>query len=243
MKNSAIIETRQLAKSYGQFQAVKALDFEVQEGDVFGLLGPNGAGKSTTILMLLGLTEPTSGEVSVCGYDPVHHPLEVKRQVGYLPEKLGFYEELSAEENLKYTAYLNNISLEMTSQRIKDALERVGLKDVARKQVGHFSHGMKQRLGIADVLVKAPRMVILDEPAAGIDPEGVNQVLDLIVRMNRELGVTVVFCTHMLYQVERVCKKVGIMVHGRMVVEDGLDVLTKGGKSLEEIYLGYVKEH
>ncbi|MDP2744391.1 MAG: ABC transporter ATP-binding protein, partial [Dehalococcoidia bacterium] len=177
MSDSAIIKTRQLSKSYGAFQAVRALDLEVREREIFGLLGPNGAGKSTTILMLLGLTEPTSGEASVCGYDPVRHPLEVKRQVGYLPEKVGFYEELTAEENLKYTAYLNGLSPKSASERITEALKRVGLSDVAQKRVSQLSHGMKQRLGIGDVLVKAPRLVILDEPASGIDPEGVSQVL------------------------------------------------------------------
>jgi ABC-2 type transport system ATP-binding protein len=246
MEDGDIIKTQQLSKSYGQFRAVQDLDFDVRGGEIFGLLGPNGAGKSTTILMLLGLTEPTSGEVSVCGYDPVRHPLEVKRQVGYLPEKLGFYEDLSAEGNLKYTAYLNGISPEVTSQRIGEALDKVGLGDVAQKRVGQFSHGMKQRLGIADVLVKAlkaPRLVILDEPAAGIDPEGVNQLLELITRLNHDLGMTVVFCTHMLYQVERICQRVGIMVQGRMVVEGVLEELKKGGESLEEIYLRYVREY
>ncbi|MBM2831611.1 MAG: putative transporter ATP-binding protein [Dehalococcoidia bacterium] len=235
MSDGAIIKTRQLSKSYGAFQAVRALDLEVREREIFGLLGPNGAGKSTTILMLLGLTEPTSGEASVCGYDPVRHPLEVKRQVGYLPEKVGFYEELTAEEDLKYTAYLNGLSPKSASERIKEALKRVGLADVAQKRVGQLSHGMKQRLGIADVLVKAPRLVILDEPAAGIDPEGVSQLLELITRLNRELGMTVVFCTHMLQQVEKICHRVGVMAHGQMVGEGNLEELKRGKRFLIEV--------
>ncbi|MFC1962664.1 ABC transporter ATP-binding protein, partial [Chloroflexota bacterium] len=204
----------------------------------FGLLGPNGAGKSTTILMCLGLTEPTSGEVSVCGHDPVRHPLEVKRQVGYMPEKLGFYEELSAEGNLKYTAYLNNVSPQAALPRIQEALEQVGLIDVAKKRVGQFSHGMKQRLGVADVLVKAPRLVILDEPVSGIDPEGVDQLLELIAHLNHKMGMTVVLCTHMLNQVERVCQRVGIMVRGQMVLEESLEVLKRGKRYQVEVKVG-----
>jgi ABC-2 type transport system ATP-binding protein len=235
MSDGAIIRTRQLSKSYGTLQAVKALDLEVGEKEIFGLLGPNGAGKSTTILMLLGLTEPTSGEALVCGHDPVRHPLEVKRQVGYLPEKVGFYEDLTAEENLKYTSYLNGLSPKSASERIDQALLTVGLADVARKRVAQLSHGMKQRLGIADVLVKAPRLVILDEPASGIDPEGVMHVLELIKRLNRELGMTVVFCTHQLPQVEKICHRVGVMAHGQMVGEGKLDELKRGKRFQIEV--------
>lgn len=223
-----IIETRKLSKSYGSFPAVKDLDLRVAEKEVFGLLGPNGAGKTTTILMLLGLTVPTSGEALVAGIDPVRHPLGVKKQVGYLPEKLGFYEELGAEGNLRYTAYLNGLSSDEASARITDALEKVGLGDVGEKPVGKFSHGMKQRLGIADLLIKRPHLAILDEPAVGIDPGGVSQMLELITRLNKDMGTTIVLCTHMLQQVERVCHRVGIMVRGQMVAEGDIEKLKRG---------------
>src|SRR5687767_9292565 len=166
------IETTGLTKRYGSFVAVEGLDLAIREGEVFGLLGPNGAGKTTTILMLLGLTEPTAGTARVLGCDPTHEPLKVKSLVGYLPDAVGFYEDMTARENLLYTAELNGIRRPVALDRIDALLERVGLADVRDKRAGQFSRGMRQRLGIADVLVKNPRLVILDEPTIGLDPDG-----------------------------------------------------------------------
>ena len=159
---SAVVETQNLTKRYHDKLAVNALNLTVQEGEIFGFLGPNGAGKTTTILMLLGLTEATSGRASVCGFDPTRESLEVKRRVGYLPESPGFYEDISARENLLYMARLNRIPEDEARRRTTEVLEQVGLSDDGRRLVREFSRGMKQRLGIAEVLVKNPRAVFLD---------------------------------------------------------------------------------
>jgi len=160
----ATIVTKNLTKRYGDFTAVDNLTLEIGRGEVFGLLGPNGAGKSTTILMLMGMTEPSEGIVRVCGLDPVRQPIEVKRHVGYLPEDVGFYDDLSGLENLIYTARLNGLSEEEARKRSLHLLERVGLLEEANKKAGKYSRGMRQRLGLADVLLRNPEVIILDEP-------------------------------------------------------------------------------
>lgn len=227
------IETTELTKSYKSKIAVDKLNLRVGEGEVFGFLGPNGAGKTTTILMLLGLTEPTSGSARVCGYDPTREPLKVKRVAGYLPEKVGFYDDMTARQNLEYTAALNGLSLRDAKKKIDELLELVGLADVADHKVGTFSHGMKQRLGIADVMIKDPRVAFFDEPTAGIDPEGTDQVLTLIKGMAQR-NVTVLISSHQLHQVQKVCTRVGIMSNGRLVAEGSVDELGRrvigGGK-------------
>src|SRR4051812_844083 len=215
--NRLAIETHGLRKHYGDFVAVDGLDLTVCEGEVFGLLGPNGAGKTTTILMLLGLTEPTAGTASVLGCDPTHDPLKVKRLVGYLPDNVGFYEDLTARENLLYTADLNSIPRAVARPRIDALLDRVGLAEVRDKRAGQFSRGMRQRLGIADVLVKNPRLVILDEPTIGLDPEGTRELLSLVRELSKDDGITVLLSSHLLDQVQRVCDEVGIFVRGQLV--------------------------
>ena len=222
---SAVVETHNLTKRYHDKLAVNTLNLVIQEREIFGFLGPNGAGKTTTILMLLGLTEPTSGRASVCGFDPTHEPLEVKRRVGYLPENPGFYEDLSARENLLYMARLNRIPEDEASRRTSEVLEQVGLSEDGRRLVREYSRGMKQRLGIAEVLVKNPSAVILDEPTLGIDPDGAIQVLELIKGLNREHRLTVMLSSHQLQQVQQICNRVGIIVKGRLVVQGEMDEL------------------
>jgi ABC-2 type transport system ATP-binding protein len=232
-----VVRTSGLTKRYGEFTAVDSLDFELHEGEIFGLLGPNGAGKTTTNLMLMGLTQPTAGEVRVLGFDPVRQPLEVKRRVGYLPEHVALYDDLSARENLYYTADLNGLSWRETKARTNWALERVGLSDIADQRVQAFSHGMRQRLGLADVLVKKPSLVVLDEPTLGLDPEAVNQFLDLILSMTREEHLSVLLTSHQLQQVQRICTRVGIFVKGKMVAQGPIrqlaEQLTGGAQTLE----------
>lgn len=225
-----IVEAKGLRKRYNSVWALAGLDLFVEEGEIYGLLGPNGSGKTTAILILLGLTEPTGGTARVCGYDPVREPLAVKRVVGYLPEKVGFYEELSGWENLRFIARLNGIPEPEARKRIEEALEHVGLREVAHRPVSTYSHGMRQRLGIADVLVKKPKLAILDEPTSGIDPEGAVQILDLIKRLRDEGGMTVILSSHLLYQVQRICDRVGILHRGRMVLEGRLSELTGEGQ-------------
>jgi len=238
MTDKLAIETKDLTKNYGKVTVVDHLNFHVRENEVFGLLGPNGAGKTTTILMLLGLTEPASGTVRVCDYNPTREPLKVKRIVGYLPEEVGFYDNLTARENLRFIADLNNISLPETERRIDEVLEIVGLTEERDMVTGKFSRGMRQRLGIADVLIKQPKLIILDEPTSGLDPRGINQLLDIIANLPK-IGTTVLLSSHQLYQVQRVCHNVGILSKGKMVIEGAIDELGRkalaGGRFLIEV--------
>lgn len=216
---AVLVETQALTKRYGKLTAVDQLDLRVEEGEIYGFLGPNGSGKTTTILMLLGLTEPTSGRARVVGYNPLREPLKVKRVVGYLPENVGFYGDLTAVENMRYTADLNGIPRREADQRITGLLAQVGLAEAVNRPVGQFSRGMRQRLGIADVLLKQPHVVFLDDPTIGLDPEGIQELLALVVRMSRDHGITVFLSSHLLHQVQRICHRVGIMFRGRMVAQ------------------------
>ncbi|GFP22927.1 ABC-2 type transport system ATP-binding protein [Candidatus Hakubella thermalkaliphila] len=225
MNEQAVVATVDLTKSYRNVTVVDKLNLRIEEGEIFGFLVPNGAGKTTTVLMLLGLTEPTSGTARVCGHNPTREPLQVKRITGYLPEKVGFYEDLTARQNLAYTTRLNDLADEDASSVINEALNIVGLSDVADQKVGKFSRGMKQRLGIADVLVKHPRMVFLDEPTSGLDPDGANQILDTIAQMSKEHKITIVLSSHQLPMVQRICDRVGILVKGRLVAEGPIERL------------------
>ncbi|HET7656937.1 MAG TPA: ABC transporter ATP-binding protein [Bacillales bacterium] len=214
-----------LTKQYDETTAVDHLNLEIERGEIFGLLGPNGAGKSTTILMMLGLTEPTSGNVSVCGIDSTRKPIEVKKRVGYLPDDVGFYEDLSGLDNLLYTAQLNRIPKKEALERAESLLKRVGLAESGEKKAGKYSRGMRQRLGLADVLIKNPEVIILDEPTLGIDPEGVREFLDLIQRLSRDEGITVLLSSHHLHQVQQVCDRVGLFVHGRLLAKGDVHTL------------------
>lgn len=232
-----VIVTKDLTKKYGDFTAVENLNFQVMRGEIFGLLGPNGAGKTTTILMLLGLSEPAKGQARVAGLNPIRDPLEVKRKVGYLPDNVGFYPNLSGRENLDYTAKLNGLTQTEAATRIDSLLEKVGLGEVGDQEAGTFSRGMRQRLGIADALIKEPEILILDEPTVGIDPEGVSEILDLIKSLPKEREVTVLLSSHLLYQVQAICDRVGIFYQGKLIAHGPLRELaarlTSAGISIE----------
>jgi len=233
-----VIETNGLIKKYHDFVAVDGLDLSVKPGEVFGLLGPNGAGKTTTILMLLGLTEPSGGKVRVLGLNPARKPLSVKAHVGYLPELIGFYDELTAFENLIYTAKLNCISRQEANRRIEEALSRVGLGEVSSKEVATFSRGIRQRLGLADVMIKQPRLIIMDEPTQGLDPEGARQFLQMVSGLKQE-GITIVLSSHLLFQVQVICDRVGLFYRGKMVLEGTVPELAR--KVLGKAFRIYVE--
>ena len=232
-----VIRTRGLTKRYGTLTAVDRLDLEIYEGEIFGLLGPNGAGKTTTVLMLLGLSEPSGGQVRVLGLDPTRDPLEVKRRVGYLPDSVGFYDDMTGRQNLRYTAYLNGMTRAEADERITKLLEQVDLTDVADRKAGTYSRGMLQRLGIADALVKSPEVLILDEPTIAIDPIGVAELLELIRGLVREHRLTVLLSSHLLEQVQHICDRVGIFCAGRLMasgtVTELLGAPTDGSVVLE----------
>jgi ABC-2 type transport system ATP-binding protein len=228
----AVITAQGLTKTYGKANAVDAISFAIRKGEVFGLLGPNGAGKTTTILMMLGLTEISSGQVSVLGCNPARAPLQVKRRVGYLPDSVGFYDNLSAVENLAYTAKLMGLSYKERTERIAEALARVRLADVAHKRVATFSRGMRQRLGLAEIIVKRAEVAILDEPTSGLDPQATIEFLELIAELKRG-GTTVLLSSHLLDQVQRICDRVALFKSGRIemmgsVAELAVQVLGAG---------------
>ena len=225
--SEALIRTEGLTKRYDGRAVVDRLDLRVHAGEVFGLLGPNGAGKTTTILMLLGLTERSAGKAVVVGMDPARQPLRVKRHVGYLPDNVGFYATLTGRQNLRYTARLNGLQGAAGEAKIDELLARVGLDDAGDAPVGTYSRGMRQRLGIADALVKDPQVVILDEPTIAIDPEGVTDILRLIRSLAVDHGAAVLLSSHLLHQVQSICDRVGIFVGGRMIAQGGLAELAE----------------
>jgi ABC-2 type transport system ATP-binding protein len=231
-----VIEANGLGKRYGTAKAVTNVSFGVGAGEIFGLLGPNGAGKTTTILMLLGLTEISAGTARILGHDPAREPLAVKRLIGYLPDTVGFYDHLTAADNLHYTARLMGFNLAARKRRIAAALERVGLAEVADKKVGTFSRGMRQRLGLAEIVMKDARIAILDEPTNGLDPQASNDLLDLI-RSLRAQGVTILLSSHLLDRVQKVCDRVALFNAGTIALmgsvgELGREVLG-GGYAVE----------
>lgn len=216
-KMENIIQTSHLTKRYGAKIAVNDLNLSIRKGEVFGLLGPNGAGKTTTILMLLGLTEPTAGRATIAGCDCTRNPLEVKSIVGYLPDNVGFYTDMTGRQNLRFTGRLNGLGGQELEDRIDALLERVGMTEAADKKTGTYSKGMRQRLGIADVLIKDPQVIIMDEPTLGIDPEGMRELLNIIRDLSIKDGRTVLISSHQLQQIQQVCDRVGIYVEGTLV--------------------------
>ena len=231
-----VIEATGLAKQYRETIAVGGIDLAILKGEIFGLLGPNGAGKTTTILMLLGLTDPTGGSVRVVGVDPSRQPLEVKRQVGYLPDSVGFYDNLTARENLRYTARLARIARGEVEDRVDAALNRVGLRDVADRRVAGFSRGMRQRLGLAEIRMKHAAIAILDEPTSGLDPQATDELLGMIREFKAD-GVTVLLSSHLLDQVQRVCDRVALFNHGQITLQGSVPELARKVLGGEHGYL------
>jgi len=212
-----VIEVKGLTKRYDGVTVVKGISFSVAPGEIFGLLGPNGAGKTTTILMLLGLSDVSDGRVSVLGHDPVREPLTVKRRVGYMPDAVGFYDNLSAFDNLRYTGRLIGLEHKEREEKIISSLAHVGLAEVANHRVHTFSRGMRQRLGLAEILMKDAQIAILDEPTSGLDPQATLELL-AIIRDLKHRGVTVLLSSHLLDRVQSVCDRVALFNEGNIVL-------------------------
>lgn len=220
-----IIRTSELVKQYGDVTAVDHLNLEIHKGEVFGLLGPNGAGKTTTTLMLLGLTDPTSGTAEINGLDCTRDALAVKKIVGYLPDNVGFYPDMSGRENLIFSGMMNGLTRKEAEERAVSLLERVGMTYAADRKTGTYSRGMRQRLGIADVLMKDPEIIIMDEPTLGIDPSGMRELTALIRELSVKDGRTILISSHELYQIQEISDRVGIFVKGRMIACGRIDEL------------------
>jgi len=217
MSADNVIEAQGLTKRYDGVAVVKAISFSVARGEIFGLLGPNGAGKTTTILMLLGLSDISEGQARVLGHDPVREPLAVKRRVGYLPDQVGFYDNLSAADNLRYTARLMGIERDEREEKIAASLDHVGLHDVADHAVQTFSRGMRQRLGLAEILMKDAQIAILDEPTSGLDPQATAELLQ-IIRNLKTRNVSVLLSSHLLDRVQSICDRVALFNKGEIAL-------------------------
>ena len=249
MNQKAIIETHNLSKAYGNQVAVNDLTFSIEEGEIFGFLGPNGSGKTTTLLMLIGLTEPTKGWARVAGFDPTKEAIKVKEIVGYIPENIGFYNDMNATENLRFIARLNNISDAVSSPKIEEALEIVGLKEEAEKKIEAYSRGMRQRLGIAEIYLKEPKVVFLDEPTLGLDPDGTTKIIEYIQSLSKDKNMTILLSSHDLKQVQKISHRIGIMINGRMIAVGSIEELAKEklgvedkAISLDDVYMKYFQE-
>jgi ABC-2 type transport system ATP-binding protein len=212
-----VIEAQGLTKRYDGVAVVKAISFSVARGEIFGLLGPNGAGKTTTILMLLGLSDISEGQARVLGYDPEREPLAVKRRVGYLPDQVGFYDNLSASDNLRYTARLMGLERDEREEKIAASLDHVGLSDVVDRPVQTFSRGMRQRLGLAEILMKEAQIAILDEPTSGLDPQATAELLQ-IIRNLKTRNVSVLLSSHLLDRVQSICDRVALFNKGEIAL-------------------------
>lgn len=251
-ENDVIIRTDDLTRAYGSKVAVNHLNLSIRKGEVFGLLGPNGAGKTTTILMLLGLTEPTLGNAWINGLDCTRNSMLVKRITGYLPDNVGFYPDMTGRENLKFTGRINGLSEKEIEEKIEVLLDRVGMTYAADQKTGTYSKGMRQRLGIADVLMKDPQVIIMDEPTLGLDPEGMREFLQLIRQLSVEDGRTVLVSSHQLYQIQQICDRVGIFVSGsliacgkiaelgRQIAQEGHFVLEVEAEPCDDRFLGFL---
>jgi ABC-2 type transport system ATP-binding protein len=232
MSANNVIETQGLTKRYNGVAVVKGISFSVARGEIFGLLGPNGAGKTTTILMLLGLSDISDGQARVLGYDPEREPLAVKRRVGYLPDQVGFYDNLTASDNLRYTARLMGLERNEREDKIASSLDHVGLSDVADRPVDTFSRGMRQRLGLAEILMKEAQIAVLDEPTSGLDPQATAELLQ-IIRNLKNHNVSVLLSSHLLDRVQSICDRVALFNQGNIallgtVAELGRQVLGIG---------------
>jgi len=243
MTTTPAIQTQDLTRRFGDTLAVDHLTLTVAESEIFGFLGHNGAGKTTTVSLLTTLLLPTSGTAQVYGKDIIKENLAVRQQIGYVPENVRLYNDLTVAENLRFFAALSNVS--NIAARINDVLALLGCRDWHNRRIGSFSKGMRQRVGIAQALLHQPAVMFLDEPASGLDPEGTRAIGDLILQLNREFGITIFMNTHQLSEVTKLCTSIGILNHGRLVVADTLKHVMAQfptDQSLEDIYLHFERQ-
>ena len=229
-----VVETFELTKMYGDFPAVNQLDLEVKKGEIFGFLGPNGAGKTTTVLMLMGLSVPTSGSANVGGFDIVDQSREIRTVASILPEYSSLYGDLTAFENLDFIGELNDMPREERENRIHETLEVVGMSDWVDTKYESFSRGMKQRVGVASTMMKNPQILFLDEPTLGLDPLGTREIRELILDLKNKQGLTIVMTSHILSEVQATCDRIGIINGGKLVLEETMANLNHAMTGSEE---------
>ena len=222
----SILEVQNLAKNYGDFTAVKGISFDIKEGEIFSLLGPNGAGKTTTISMLSTLYTPTSGDATIGGHSVTKDPMAVKKVIGVVPQELALYEDLTAKENLQFWGQMYGLSGKALNSRVDEILEQIGLVDKAKNKVKTYSGGMKRRVNIGVGLLHKPRLLFMDEPTVGIDPQSRRAILDTVKDLNK-MGMTVLYTTHYMEEAEELSDRVGIIDHGELIAIGTQDELTK----------------
>ena len=233
-----IIEVKNLTKKYEDFKAIDNISFNIKKGEIFGFLGHNGAGKTTTINMLTTLLSPTNGTAKVAGFDIIKDGMEVRKRIGYLPENIQLYDTLTAYENLEYFAKLSGI--EEPQEKIKEVLTFLDAISFQNKKIGECSKGMRQKIGIAQAIIHNPLVLFLDEPTSGLDPFGVKQLREILLRLNKEKGITIFVNTHLLSEVTQICSSIGVLNHGKLIYQDSLKNTLKKFKneeSIEKIYL------
>lgn len=219
-----VIEIRDLVKKYGNNIAVDNINLSIDEGEIYGLLGPNGAGKSTTINMLCSLLKPNSGSLKIFGVDVQEHNMDVKKKIGLVPQNVAVYKDFTAYENVKFFGELYGLRGNKLKESVNKALEFVGLLDVAKDQAKSFSGGMVRRLNIACAIVHEPKLIIMDEPTVGIDPQSRNHILNAVKTLNKN-GTTIIYTTHYMEEAENLCSKIGIIDKGKIIVEGSTDEL------------------
>lgn len=234
------ISTRNLSCRYGDFVALHPLNLDIPKGEVFGFLGHNGAGKTTTIQLLTTLIAPSSGEASVAGWDARRNVVQLRRQIGYLPENVRLYDTLSTRENLRFFASLSQV--EDAHERVEEVMDFLHIRELADRRLGTFSKGMRQRVGLAQAIVHRPSVLFLDEPTSGLDPMGVRMLREVIDQLNAD-GMTIFMNTHLLSEVARSCSSIGVLSHGRLVFHDRIEAVSArygDEAALEELYLSVV---
>ncbi|MCI0554978.1 MAG: ATP-binding cassette domain-containing protein [Anaerolineae bacterium] len=231
-----MLETQNLVKNYGDFTAVKGISFDIKEGEIFSLLGPNGAGKTTTISMLSTLYTPTSGDATIGGHSITKDPMAVKQVIGVVPQEIALYEDLTAKENLVFWGQMYGLGGKSLNSRVDEVLEQIGLTDKAKNRVKTYSGGMKRRVNIGVGLLHKPRLLFMDEPTVGIDPQSRRAILDTVKDLNKQ-GMTVLYTTHYMEEAQELSDRVGIIDHGELIALGTQDELTKQVGQAETLIL------
>ncbi|MCB0119621.1 MAG: ATP-binding cassette domain-containing protein [Anaerolineales bacterium] len=231
-----MLEVQDLVKKYGDFTAVKGISFTIKEGEIFSLLGPNGAGKTTTISMLSTLYTPTSGDATIAGHSVTKNPMDVRNAIGVVPQELALYEELSARENLIFWGQMYGLSGSALKERVEEVLGQIGLLDKAKDRVKTYSGGMKRRVNIGVGLLHKPKLLFMDEPTVGIDPQSRRAILDTVKDLNKQ-GMTVLYTTHYMEEAEELSDRVGIIDHGELIAIGTQKELTKQVGETETLVL------
>lgn len=243
MSDDPAIDICGLTKDFGPTIAVDGVTFTVRRGEVFGFMGHNGAGKTTTLRMLLGLLRPSKGSATILGHDIVQDSIAIRRLTGYLPGEYALPPDMTARRFLRYLGAMFGLRGTGLEQRIEQLLQQFDLLSVANARLGTFSSGMAQKVGLAQALLNTPRVLLLDEPTSGLDPIGRRDTLDLIRTLARDDGVTVVFSTHILTDIERICQRAAVLHHGRLLANGDLAELKRkhGAQQMDDLYLRLVE--